>query len=53
MADWDKNRDEAAQAGTKMHYDIECYYNNQDVKNDSIEYSWFLRFVKDFPELKP
>ena len=53
IADWDKNRDEAAQAGTKMHYDIECYYNNQDVKNDSVEYSWFLRFVKDFPELKP
>ena len=22
MADWDKNRDEAAQAGTKKHYDI-------------------------------
>jgi ATP-dependent exoDNAse (exonuclease V) beta subunit len=36
-----------------MHYDIECYYNDMDVKNDSIEYSWFLRFVKDFPELKP
>ena len=52
-ADWDKNRDEAAAAGTKMHYDIECYYNEMDVKNDSVEYSWFLRFVKDFPELKP
>ena len=26
-ADWDKNRDEAANAGTKMHYDIECFYN--------------------------
>jgi ATP-dependent exoDNAse (exonuclease V) beta subunit len=52
-ADWDKNRDEAAAAGTKMHYDIECYYNEMDVNNDSIEYSWFLRFVKDFPELKP
>ena len=51
--DWDKNRDEAATAGTKMHYDIECYYNKMDVKNDSTEFSWFLRFVKDFPELKP
>ena len=30
---WDKNRDEAAGAGTKMHYDIECFYNNMDVKN--------------------
>ena len=53
LAAWDKNRDEAALAGTKMHYDIECYYNNMDVNNDSVEYSWFLRFVKDFPELKP
>ena len=24
-AGWDKNRDEAAAAGTAMHYDIECY----------------------------
>lgn len=53
QADWDKNRDEAAAAGTKMHYDIECYYNDMDVKNNSTEFSWFLRFVKDFPELKP
>jgi ATP-dependent exoDNAse (exonuclease V) beta subunit len=52
-AAWDKNRDQAAGAGTKMHYDIECYYNNMEVKNDSTEYKWFLRFVKDFPELKP
>tara|TARA_Y100000992_G_scaffold128343_1_gene84398 strand:+ start:1524 stop:2336 length:813 start_codon:yes stop_codon:yes gene_type:complete len=50
---WDKNRDEAAAAGTKMHYDIECYYNEMEVKNDSIEYEWFQRFVKDFPDLKP
>ena len=35
-ADWDKNRDEAAEAGTKMHYDIECYYNQMDVVNDSV-----------------
>ena len=48
---WDKNRDEAAGAGTKMHYDIECFYNNMDVKNDSIEYEYFMCFVRDFPEL--
>ena len=52
-ADWDLNRDTAAAAGTKMHYDIECYYNKMTVCNDSVEYSWFMRFVKDFPELKP
>jgi len=53
LADWDKNRDCAASAGTMMHYDIECFYNGWDVKNDSIEYQWFQRFVRDFPELKP
>lgn len=41
---WDKNRDESAAAGTKMHYDIECYYNLMDIKNDSTEYKWFLEF---------
>ena len=50
--EWEQNRNEAATAGTKMHYDIECYYNEMDVTNDSIEYQWFERFVKDFPELK-
>jgi hypothetical protein len=50
---WDKNRDEASGSGTKMHYDIECYWNKMDVVNDSLEYSWFLKFVADFPELKP
>jgi ATP-dependent exoDNAse (exonuclease V) beta subunit len=51
--DWDKNRDAASAAGTKMHYDIECYYNFMDVNNDSIEYQYFRNFVRDFPELKP
>ena len=52
-ASWDKNRDQASGSGTQMHYDIECYWNGMEVNNDSIEYKWFLRFVKDFPELKP
>ena len=41
---WEKNRDECANAGTKMHYDIECFYNNMHVSNESIEFEWFLRF---------
>lgn len=28
-AGWDKNRDEAAQLGTEMHYGIECYYRGE------------------------
>jgi hypothetical protein len=49
---WDKKRDVSSGAGTNMHYDIECYYNNMDVKNDSIEFKYFKNFVKDFSELK-
>ena len=49
---WETNRDNAAKAGTKMHYDIECYYNECPNENDSIEYEYFLNFVKRFPELK-
>lgn len=48
---WDKNRDEAAAAGTKMHWDIECYYNKCSNENDSVEYSYFEKFLTDFPEL--
>jgi len=43
----------ASSAGTKMHYDIECYYNYMEVENDSIEFEYFLRFDADFPDLKP
>lgn len=59
-AQWDSNRDEAAKAGTFMHYDIECYYNKVNVSNNSIEYKWFLDFEHDrtkkggfAPHLKP
>jgi len=51
-ASWDVNRDSAAGSGTNMHYDIECYYNEMDVQNDSVEFKFFKRFVADFPELK-
>jgi hypothetical protein len=50
---WETKRDASASAGTKMHYDIECYYNNNVIQNDSDEYKFFLNFVKDFPDLKP
>lgn len=52
-ADWDKNRDCAASAGTNMHYDIECYYNEMTIENNSIEYQYFQKFAKDNENLKP
>ena len=31
---WDDKRDSSSGAGTKMHNDIEYYYNNEPVDND-------------------
>lgn len=50
---WDKKRDEASSAGTKMHNDIEHYFNGMTVENDSIEFQYFLQFKNNYPELKP
>jgi hypothetical protein len=50
---WDDNRDQAANAGTRMHYDIECYFNNQEVVNNSVEFTYFRKFAEDYKELKP
>jgi ATP-dependent exoDNAse (exonuclease V) beta subunit len=49
---WNKKRDSSSCAGTNMHYDIECFYNEMEVENDSIEYKYFMEFVSDHPELK-
>lgn len=51
-ADWEANRVAASSAGTKMHYDIECFYNGLSVANPSIEYAYFQKFVADFPWLE-
>ena len=50
---WEDNKNEASSAGTKMHYDIECFYNNMKVDNDSIEYQYFNKFHQDHKDLKP
>jgi hypothetical protein len=36
-----------------MHYDIECYYNQVEVTNDSIEYAYFRKFLEENPHLLP
>ena len=48
---WDTNRDTASSSGTNMHYDIECYYNQIPVSNDSVEYKYFQNFVAENPQL--
>jgi ATP-dependent exoDNAse (exonuclease V) beta subunit len=43
---WAKNGKEASEAGTKMHYDIECFYNDLDVEieEDCVEWDYFELF---------
>ena len=43
---WNKNGREAAEAGTKMHLDIECFYNNMEVEveEDCVEWKYFEEF---------
>lgn len=50
---WAENGAAASGSGTGMHNDIEHYYNNMAVQNDSVEFKYFLQFVKDHPELVP
>lgn len=50
---WKKNGEEASSKGTKMHMNIEHYWNDLEVMNDSVEYVYFKNFVSDYPELKP
>ena len=51
---WRENGTNASEAGTKLHYDIECFFNGSPNENDSIEYTFFLEFWKNFSSsLKP
>jgi len=50
---WRKNAEESSGKGTKMHYDIECFSNGEEVVNDSVEYGYFLKFREDHPHLIP
>jgi hypothetical protein len=50
---WADNGANASGSGTKMHNDIELFYNRVYVENDSVEFQYFKRFVKDHPELVP
>ena len=49
---WSQNGKTASAAGTKLHYDIECFWNQCSNENSSIEYQYFLNFIIQFP-IKP
>ena len=76
---WNKNSSSVSEAGTNMHYEIECFMNNNQIiqpiythkelyenyilqntentkekyLNESLEWQYFIEFVKDHPDLKP
>ena len=42
---WKNDAIVASHAGTKMHYNIECFYNEMDVEDDgSLEWKYFKEF---------
>ena len=50
---WRENGKISSEAGTKLHFDIECFYNGLLVDNNSKEWSLFLQFNKDHSNLEP
>ena len=69
---WNKNSSSVSEAGTNMHYEIECFMNNNQIISNythkelykkyilentekiySLEWQYFIEFVKDYPDLKP
>ena len=73
---WNTNKDSVANAGTDLHYEIECFMNNKKLKKyeykhedlikhydttcdklnpiqETLEWQYFINFIKDTPNLKP
>jgi hypothetical protein len=44
---WELDGRAASALGTRLHADIEAYFNDAEVRNDSLEWSFFLKFVAD------
>ena len=54
---WFVNGRKAAEEGTKMHYNIECFYNDIVKIDNSVEFQYFKQYDDDrtikYPTLKP
>ena len=48
---WSDNGKAASAAGTKLHNDIEDFYNGKKVNNDSLEYGYFKNFYESHKDL--
>jgi len=51
-AQWENNGKEVSEAGTQMHLDIEHFYNDIEVENQSKEFEHFLKFYNLHQNLK-
>lgn len=49
---WDNNGKQASGAGTKLHENIEHFYNKLKVENNSEEFKQFLQFYEDHKHLE-
>ena len=49
---WRENGKISSEAGTKLHFDIECFYNGLLVDNKSKEWFLFLQFNRDHSHLE-
>jgi hypothetical protein len=47
LLQWEHTRDTAAMLGTRMHANIEAYMKGDPVDDTSVEFSYFLEFIKD------
>jgi len=53
---WKENGRVSAEKGTIMHYNIECFYNNDTSRldnDDSLEKQYFMNFYNDHKHMKP
>lgn len=49
---WAQNGKEASGSGTKMHANIEYFYNKMEVVDESVEYEYFMKFYEDNKNLE-
>jgi hypothetical protein len=47
---WEENRVQSTTDGTFLHKSIESFYNNIPVENDTIEFSYFMKFHEKFKD---
>ena len=49
---WKQKNKEAIEEGIRLHQNIEDYLNKMTIENDSIEYKYFLNFVRDHSDME-